>query len=63
MTAQKWSAKWEQADAAAKSIAAERARRVAEVVAYAGGKQSAAAHLLGLDQSTVSKLVKKAKTA
>ncbi|MGW5679209.1 hypothetical protein ACWEV4_29715 [Streptomyces sp. NPDC003860] len=44
-------------------LAYERAKAVATVVAYCGGNQSRASHLLGLDQSTVNKLVKKVRTA
>lgn len=50
---------WKQADAEADRRAAARAHAVTKVVAFAGGNQSQAARLLGLDQSTVNKLVKK----
>ena len=52
-------AAWENASAEADRLAAERARSIA---AYADdcGSQSAAARALGMDQSTVNKLVKKA---
>ncbi|MFJ5952568.1 hypothetical protein [Streptomyces noursei] len=43
-------------------LALERAKAVAEVVAYCGGNQSKAGRLLGMDQSTVNKLVKKTRT-
>jgi transcriptional regulator with GAF, ATPase, and Fis domain len=55
-------AAWEQATAEADRLAAERARRIAQF-AQTCGSQSAAARLLGIDQSTVNKLVKKAQTA
>ena len=48
---------WEKATAEADRLAAERARRIAEF-ARTCGSQSAAARLLGLDQSTVNRLVK-----
>jgi DNA-directed RNA polymerase specialized sigma24 family protein len=41
--------------------ARNRAERVARVVALCGGNQSEAARRLGLDQSTVNKLVRKAR--
>lgn len=50
---------WEKADQAARDGALKRAAAVAEVVAYCGGNQTAAGRHLGLDQSTVNKLVKK----
>ncbi|WP_331756324.1 hypothetical protein OHA04_45455 (plasmid) [Streptomyces sp. NBC_01590] len=50
---------WKKADEAAKRLAAQRAAAVAEVVAYCGGNQSKAGRVLGLDQSTVNKLVTK----
>jgi hypothetical protein len=50
---------WKKADEAAKRLAAKRAAAVAEVVAYCGGNQSKAGRVLGLDQSTVNKLVAK----
>lgn len=53
---------WEQSEKETNSLALARAFAVAEVAAYAGS-QSAAARLLGLDQSTVNKLVKKAMAA
>ncbi|MFJ1900478.1 hypothetical protein [Streptomyces sp. NPDC088115] len=49
---------WEEAEQTAKGLAAARAAAVFEVTAYAGS-QSAAATVLGLDQSTVNKLVAK----
>jgi hypothetical protein len=54
-------AAWEKAAAEADRLAAERARRIADF-ARACGSQSHAARLLGLDQSTVNKLVRKAET-
>ncbi|MES9804909.1 hypothetical protein [Streptomyces cinereoruber] len=54
---------WEKADQEANRLAAERAQRVAAFVQHCGGNQSAAARHLGLDQSTVNKLVRKAKGA
>lgn len=51
--------RWEQSERDTNNLAAARAAAVAEVAAYAGS-QSAAGRLLGLDQSTVNKLVKKA---
>ncbi|MEU3656460.1 hypothetical protein AB0E67_27365 [Streptomyces sp. NPDC032161] len=54
---------WKKADKAAQESAARRAAAVAEVVAYCGGNQSKAGRVLGLDQSTVNKLVKKAQKA
>lgn len=53
---------WKKATEEADRRAMERAHAVAEVVAYCGGNQSAAARVLGLDQSTVNKLVRKAST-
>jgi hypothetical protein len=50
---------WRKADEAANRLAAKRAAAVAEVVAYCGGNQSKASRFLGLDQSTVNKLVAK----
>jgi hypothetical protein len=44
---------------AADAAAIKRAQAVAEVVAYLGGNQSAAARALGIDQSTVNRLMKK----
>jgi hypothetical protein len=51
---------WRASEQETNRRAAARAAAVAEVAAYAGS-QSAAAIVLGLDQSTVNKLVKKAK--
>lgn len=51
---------WTRDNKAAQESAARRAAAVAEVVAYCGGNQSKASRVLGLDQSTVNKLVKKA---
>jgi hypothetical protein len=48
---------------AAQASAVNRARAVARVVDLCGGNQSEAARQLGIDQSTVNKLVKKAKSA
>lgn len=53
---------WEEAEQTAKDLAAARAAAVNEVSAYAGS-QSAAAIILGLDQSTVNKLVAKHRRA
>ncbi|MFG2885722.1 hypothetical protein ACGFYV_26095 [Streptomyces sp. NPDC048297] len=53
---------WKKAEEETNQLALERAKAVAEVVAFCGGNQSAAARLLVLDQSTVNKLVKKAQT-
>ncbi|MFG3136080.1 hypothetical protein ACGFZA_07640 [Streptomyces sp. NPDC048211] len=50
---------WKRDEETAQRSAARRAAAVAEVVAYSGGNQSAAARTLGLDQSTVNKLVAK----
>lgn len=50
---------WKRDEAVAQQSAARRAAAVAEVVAYCGGNQSAAGRVLGLDQSTVNKLVAK----
>ncbi|MFE9250739.1 hypothetical protein [Streptomyces sp. NPDC007088] len=44
-------------------LAQERAKAVAEVVAFCGGNQSAAARAMGMDQSTVNKLVQKVRRA
>jgi len=52
-------AAWEKVTAEADRLATERARRISELATACGG-QSAAARLLGLDQSTVNKLVRKA---
>lgn len=52
---------WKQAEDEAARRAAVRAHAVANVVAFAGDNQSQAARLLGLDQSTVNKLVKKSR--
>ncbi|WP_031030032.1 MULTISPECIES: hypothetical protein [unclassified Streptomyces] len=54
---------WKAADEAAQQAAAGRAAAVVEVVAYCGGNQSKAGRLLGLDQSTVNKLVAKHRRA
>ncbi|MGW4041034.1 hypothetical protein ACWEIM_32960 [Streptomyces sp. NPDC004778] len=54
---------WKRDDEAARQSAVRRAAAVAEVVAYSGGNQSAAARALGLDQSTVNKLVAKHRRA
>ncbi|MFE0699107.1 hypothetical protein [Streptomyces sp. NPDC058872] len=56
-------AAWEKADQEANRLAGERAQRVAAFVQHCGGNQSEAARRLGLDQSTVNKLVRKAKGA
>lgn len=56
-------ADWEKDEEAAQQSAGRRAAAVAEVVAYSGGNQSAAARTLGLDQSTVNKLVAKHRRA
>lgn len=53
---------WEDAERTTNALAAARASAVAEVAAYAGN-QSAAGRLLGLDPSTVNKLVRKARRA
>ncbi|MFF2731827.1 hypothetical protein ACFVS9_28450 [Streptomyces sp. NPDC058008] len=50
---------WKKDEETAQQSATRRAAAVAEVVAYSGGNQSAAARTLGLDQSTVNKLVAK----
>jgi transcriptional regulator with GAF, ATPase, and Fis domain len=54
---------WADSEMETNRLALERARAVAEVVGFAGGNQSEAARHLGLDQSTVNKLVKKAAAA
>lgn len=54
---------WKRDEEAAQQSAARRAAAVAEVVAYSGGNQSAAARTLGIDQSTVNKLVAKHRRA
>lgn len=54
---------WAEAAAAADARAMDRARAAADVVALCGGNQSMAARTLHLDQSTVNKLVKKARAA
>jgi hypothetical protein len=51
---------WTEASRKADELALARAKKVAEFVAWCGGNQSHAARVLGLDQSTVNKLVKKA---
>ncbi|MEU6973607.1 hypothetical protein AB0A71_38975 [Kitasatospora aureofaciens] len=53
---------WEAAEQEANRLALARAVAVTEVTAFAGS-QSAGARLLDLDQSTVNKLVKKAKAS
>ncbi|MCX4902322.1 hypothetical protein [Streptomyces sp. NBC_00892] len=50
---------WAEAERHATDLAARRAAAVAEVVAYCGNNQSKAGRLLGLDQSTVNKLMAK----
>lgn len=54
---------WKKDEEVAQQSAARRAAAVSEVVAYCGGNQSAAARTLGLDQSTVNKLVAKHRRA
>ena len=54
---------WKKATEEADRLAMARALAVAEVVAYCGGNQSLAGRTIGLDQSTVNKLVKKATAA
>lgn len=54
---------WAAAEKTAHELAAKRAAAVAEVVAYCSGNQTKAGLVLGLDQSTVNKLVKKARAA
>jgi DNA-binding transcriptional regulator YdaS (Cro superfamily) len=54
---------WTEAAEKANHYAALRAAAVAEVVDVVGGNQSEAARLLALDQSTVNRLVKKARAA
>jgi hypothetical protein len=54
---------WKESEEKTHRLALERAKAVAEVVAYCGGNQSEAARVLEIDQSTVNKLVKKARTA
>jgi DNA-binding protein Fis len=49
--------------AEAETAALRRAQAVARLVDAFGGNQSAAARFLGLDQSTVNKLVRKARAA
>ncbi|MFE7780339.1 hypothetical protein [Streptomyces nigrescens] len=53
------SKQWKKAEKETNRLALERAEAVADVVAYCGGNQSKASRLLGLDQSTVNKLVRK----
>jgi hypothetical protein len=57
------SKRWTAAVDHTNALALTRAAAVAEVVDIVGGNQSEAARVLGLDQSTVNKLVKKASTA
>lgn len=52
-------AAWEASAQETNRLADERARRVADFVKHCGGNQSQAARMLGLDQSTVNKLVRK----
>ncbi|MFE9855539.1 hypothetical protein [Streptomyces sp. NPDC005780] len=54
---------WTKADQEATKLAAQRAAAVTEVVAYCGGNQTKAGIVLGLDQSTVNKLVAKHRRA
>lgn len=54
---------WEEAAATADARAMDRAHAVANVVTLCSGNQSMAARILRLDQSTVNKLVKKARAA
>lgn len=58
--ARKASEVWQQKAQDADRAALDRARAVAEVVAFMGGNQSAAGRYLGLDQAVVNRLVKKA---
>ncbi|GAA3032004.1 DNA-binding NtrC family response regulator [Streptomyces olivoverticillatus] len=50
---------WEASVQETNRLADDRARRIAAFVQHCGGNQSYAARLLGLDQSTVNKLVRK----
>lgn len=52
---------WAESERTTNELAKARALAVAEVAAYAGS-QTAAARILGLDQSTVNKLVRKANS-
>ncbi|WP_432051279.1 hypothetical protein [Streptomyces xiamenensis] len=54
---------WEKAQANADVVALKRARLVAELVDLLGGNQSEAGRHLGLNQSVVNRLVRKARTA
>lgn len=54
---------WEDSTRETNRLSDDRARRIAAFVKHCGGNQSAAARLLGLDQSTVNKLVRKANRA
>jgi DNA-binding NtrC family response regulator len=56
-------AAWEDSARETNRLADDRARRIAAFVQHCGGNQSHAARILGLDQSTVNKLVKKAQSA
>lgn len=57
-----WAAEqWQVAEQAAQDAALRRARAVTDVVDLCGGSQSEAGRLLGLDQSRVNRLVKKAR--
>lgn len=60
MKAAEASKQWKKAEEETNRLALERAKAVTEVVAYCGGNQSKASRVLGLDQSTVNKLVRKA---
>jgi DNA-binding NtrC family response regulator len=55
-------AAWEDSARETNRLADDRARRIAAFVQHCGGNQSHAARLLGLDQSTVNKLVRKVTT-
>jgi transcriptional regulator with GAF, ATPase, and Fis domain len=59
MKAVEASKQWKEAEEETNRLALERAKAVTEVVAYCGGNQSKASRVLGLDQSTVNKLVRK----
>ncbi|MEU1088915.1 hypothetical protein ABZ401_19130 [Streptomyces sp. NPDC005892] len=54
---------WKKDDKAAQESAVRRAAAVTEIVAFCGGNQSQAGRVLGLDQSTVNKLVTKHRRA
>jgi DNA-binding NtrC family response regulator len=56
----KATAAWEDSTRETNRLSDDRARRIAAFVKHCGGNQSHAARILGLDQSTVNKLVKKA---